>query len=123
MNNIAKKMLMPMIAVLLLLGILVSPANANPLQCQPPSDLYQVTVFPYSTEMLPGTTVEWQVSVDEGQGKYKYEQGYDIDTIGEIGSITKEGAHRFKFSELTKVNVVNQGEQPLEVEVCYILVE
>ena len=122
MNDIAKKLLLSVMAVLLSLGALVSPANAYPLQCYPPTDLYQVTVFPGDEASLPGTTIQWQVSVYEGVGQYQYQQGYDFDIIAEIGSITPEGSHRFEFAELTKVNVVNLGYAPLEIDACYVLV-
>ncbi|MBP0018991.1 MAG: hypothetical protein J7647_15765 [Cyanobacteria bacterium SBLK] len=123
MNDIVKKLLLSVMAVLLSLGAIVSPANASPLRCYPPATLYEATVFPGSEESLPGTTIEWQVSVYEGIGEYRYSQGYDFDTVGEVGSITREGPHRLTYNDLTKVDVLNVGDLPLEVKACYVLVE
>jgi hypothetical protein len=114
---------MAVMVVLFFVGALIAPANAFGLDCSPPETDLQMTIEPYSAELTPGTTTKLLLSVSTGEGRYLYETGAQLPIFADIGSITPVGPHYFEARDsFGRGRITNVGEETLDVELCYVLV-
>ncbi|MBP0020052.1 MAG: hypothetical protein J7647_21175 [Cyanobacteria bacterium SBLK] len=115
---------MAVMVVLLLVGTLVSPANAAQLRCERPETYMTMTLEPYTSELTPATTKKLLFSVMAGEGKYLYDGGAQLPIFANIGSIIPGGPHYIETpSSFGRGRILNLGEGPLEIELCYVLVQ